>query len=429
MSNPEAISLGLNHEVQVLLGHLRQQLPARPGIWLVGGAIRDLLEGRSPTDFDFALSAETTPLIKRWAAAHGGSWFWLDRGREQSRVIFGRSALQFDFSPLRAADIEADLGLRDYTLNAMALPFSDHVDLSLLLDPLGGRNDLARGILRACSAQSFADDPLRVLKGVRHHAQHGWQIESETARQMKAAAPLLQTVAGERIRSELGHILASERLCAALGFMAHSNLLEQLFPGLAIKDLTTQLAERLARLGRLGQDHFLATLLDEPIEAGLRRRELLLCGLLLQRVAPAAAVEHILQRLRFAVRSRSILTSLCGPRIDLSRFVVSATPRVAALKLERLGRNCVEQLLDALTREEAAPQEPAIGQAIRSYRQQLQRGRITDLLSGHEIIALTGLQAGQRVGQWQKKLKDAEIAGEISGKEGAVDWLRTQFYD
>ncbi|MCF6179710.1 MAG: CCA tRNA nucleotidyltransferase, partial [Geopsychrobacter sp.] len=174
--------------------------------WLVGGAVRDLLNAETPDDFDIAFAEDLTPLVKLWARRNNGHWFWLDKQRNQSRVVFVAAGLQFDFSALRAADISSDLKLRDFTLNAMALPLSVDPPINGLIDPLDGQNALKDGLLKGCSPGVFLDDPLRVLKGVRHVAERGWQVEPKTARLFVEAAPGLISVAGERIKSERSKI-------------------------------------------------------------------------------------------------------------------------------------------------------------------------------------------------------------------------------
>ena len=90
------------------------------------------------------------------------------------------------------------------------------------MDPLGGRSDLARGVLRADYPQTFLDDPVRILRGVGLSARRGWTIELPTQQLMRAASAELPRVAGERIREELF------RMFAAAHITGHVRLLDQL---------------------------------------------------------------------------------------------------------------------------------------------------------------------------------------------------------
>lgn len=421
----------LTNEVKEVLLPLEQILCDQlDDVWLVGGTIRDLLEGETPRDFDFAFAGDLTGGIKRWASQQGGHWFWLDEVRNQSRVLFTDLGLQFDFAPLRAENIYADLKLRDFTLNAMALTFRDlSAGEQILIDPLGGRKDLEAKILRSCGPGVISDDPLRALKGVRHHALRGWQFDPQTAIQVRHAAPLLAAVAGERIRNELAQILASPRPGSALALMERVAILDNLFPGFAPLDLALELELLSTRFCQLEQVPRLASLLEQPIEEGLTRKTLLILAALLRRVDPWSAVEQITQRLRLSTRSRAIVCALYGQQVSLDDFSATDSSRIAALKLEALGKNCLERILSALASLNQQDQDRQIANYCEAYSQRLVRGRISDLLDGREIVFLAGLSPGKIIGDYQTRIKAAEIAGEISDKATAESWLIRQFSD
>jgi tRNA nucleotidyltransferase (CCA-adding enzyme) len=94
-----------------------------------------------------------------------------------------------------SATVEEDLGRRDFTINAMARRLGD----GSLVDPYGGRVDLERGVLRAVSATSFAEDPLRLVRGLRFVSQLGFDLDDATLAQMRADAAGVELVSGERI--------------------------------------------------------------------------------------------------------------------------------------------------------------------------------------------------------------------------------------
>jgi len=174
--------------------------------FLVGGALRDWQLGRPVADLDFAVSCDPTELARNFAAAVGGHWFMLDAGRRQSRVVSRKQAappFTYDFAPYRADDLAGDLRLRDFTINALALPIVACNGLPPLIDPLGGLSHLQCGLLRACSSGVFQDDPLRILKGVRHCTALGLAVEPRTLNWMRVATGLLPKVAAERVRTEL----------------------------------------------------------------------------------------------------------------------------------------------------------------------------------------------------------------------------------
>ncbi len=246
--------MGLNElENNLIRKRILPSLRGLPGAdrdcFLVGGAIRDALLGRCSDDFDFATAADPTELAQAFAAKIGGSWFMLDKQRRQSRVVAGQGRDRFscDFSPFRASTLEGDLQRRDFTINAMAMALQPGAKLGPLYDPLGGQQDLQRGRLRCCSAQVLLDDPLRVLKGLRHAICLQLSIDPSTLFSMRHAAPSLERVAPERIRNELAAILAVSPARRSLLWLQELNLLDLLF-GNAAKPGVSDVG--LARLDR-----------------------------------------------------------------------------------------------------------------------------------------------------------------------------------
>ena len=123
-----------------------------------------------------------------------------------------------DVSPLQGATIEEDLGQRDFTVNAMAVPLAG----GPLIDPHGGERDLREGLLRVVGPRAYEDDPLRPLRLVRFAAELGFRADAETERLTPAAAPRLSEPSPERVFAEL------RRLVMAHGCLAGLDLAERL---------------------------------------------------------------------------------------------------------------------------------------------------------------------------------------------------------
>src|SRR5918999_5223029 len=143
--------------------------------YVVGGAVRDELLGREVVDVDVACR-DPENAARAYARFSGGALFPLSERHGAWRVAF-RSGRTVDFTPLRDG-IEADLGTRDFTINAIAVPVGggEHVD------PHGGRGDLFRGVVRAVSDSVFIDDPLRLLRAVRIEEELGFRMDEHTER-------------------------------------------------------------------------------------------------------------------------------------------------------------------------------------------------------------------------------------------------------
>jgi poly(A) polymerase len=202
-----------------------------PDIHLVGGGVRDLLRGETPADLDFVTAGNVQQIAAEIAKAMSGSSFALDEGRGQYRVVLDTSVKSIDLSPLRT-DIEANLRERDFTVNAMAVAVQADGSLGEVIDPSGGLVDLQAGRLRVVSAQSFKDDPLRLLRGVRLAVELGLELETATAESVRRYASSLTAAAAERQRDELTRILATGRAATGVRMMDELGLLAVVLPEL-----------------------------------------------------------------------------------------------------------------------------------------------------------------------------------------------------
>src|SRR5581483_10065319 len=151
-----------------LRGLLAAIATAAPGAYLVGGAVRDLLMGRDLVDIDIAVSGDGTKAAEAISTSLDGHAFVMDAERRQMRVALP------DDAPVAYVDvasfdsgIDADLGRRDFTVDAMAAALLPDGGLGALLDPHGGAADLRGRVLRMVTEQALTDDPLRLLRGVR----------------------------------------------------------------------------------------------------------------------------------------------------------------------------------------------------------------------------------------------------------------------
>lgn len=211
--------------------------------WLVGGAARDLALGRVPSDIDVAVEGDGVALARAFANRHGGAFVALDDERGTGRVVLGVASaerLVIDLVQLRAPTLDADLRLRDFTINALALPLLDQqlqpmplvVHPAAFIDPCAGLADLAAGQLRPCSPQSISDDPLRMLRAVRFAADLGLRVAPELHAAIHSSAPLISRIAAERVRDELLKLLALPTGATWLPYLDEVRVLTQLFPEL-----------------------------------------------------------------------------------------------------------------------------------------------------------------------------------------------------
>jgi tRNA nucleotidyltransferase (CCA-adding enzyme) len=221
---------------------LREAAQGAP-IYLVGGAVRDLLLGRGRTDVDVVVEGDAAAV----AARLGGEVLEHERFATARAELAG---LELDLATartesyahpgalpeVRPATLADDLARRDFTINAMAVPLEGE---PRLIDPHGGSDDLAAGLLRILHPGSFRDDPTRALRAARYAARFGFQLEPETAARLPEAD--LGTVSGNRVRAELEKIAAEPTAARAVELIREWRLLE----------LTEDAVELIAGLDRL----------------------------------------------------------------------------------------------------------------------------------------------------------------------------------
>ena len=210
--------------------------------YLVGGVVRDALLGRGTTDLDLAVAGDARELARGLADTLGGKYVLLDEIHQVARavLVIGGSRWYIDLSALRG-DIVADLGDRDFTIDAMALPlfrteggFLEVAwSMEQIIDPYGGLADLRGRQIRAVSPGVFNNDPVRLLRGVRLAAQLGFAIEAGTQEMIQAHASLIASSAPERVRDELCLILSQVEAAAYLRQLYGLGLLLNIIPELA----------------------------------------------------------------------------------------------------------------------------------------------------------------------------------------------------
>jgi tRNA nucleotidyltransferase (CCA-adding enzyme) len=206
---------------------------ARQPVYLVGGAVRDLLLGRDRADVDLMVEGEATAL----AAALGGASSEHDRFGTVKVDVEGH---EVDIAGARtetyerpgalptvnpAASVEEDLARRDFTINAMAIPLQGE---PRLIDPHGGRGDLEAGLLRVLHDRSFLDDPTRAIRAARYASRFGFRLEPKTEELLGETD--LTTVSADRRRAELERLAAEANACDGFELLAEWGVID-LRPG------------------------------------------------------------------------------------------------------------------------------------------------------------------------------------------------------
>jgi len=203
-------------------------IPAEPGIFIVGGTVRDILMGKQPTDFDIAAASPCAALARRIAEKAGSRVITLGKpGLSIYRVVSGN--LTFDIAPIAAGGIASDLRRRDFTVNAMAWDIYHQS----LIDPLNGRADLRERRIRMVHPQNLQTDPVRLLRAFRFGAALAFFIDDETKNAIRSNSISIRQAPGERIREEWLKMLACSEAWPYIREMEETGLLTEILPELA----------------------------------------------------------------------------------------------------------------------------------------------------------------------------------------------------
>ena len=200
-------------------------------LYVVGGAVRDVLLDREAGDWDIA-GHGIIELSRRFAAEHDLRAVVLHEELPTVRIILrpGDPIGFVDLVELRAPTIEQDLALRDFTINALAWDIRGGTSI---IDPIGGMADLRARSIRSVSRDRLADDPLRVLRAFRFAAQFGFNIEQRTGEWSAELAPALDGIAGERIGQEIVKLFAATHAADAVQAAENLGALDSIIPPLA----------------------------------------------------------------------------------------------------------------------------------------------------------------------------------------------------
>lgn len=346
----ETISFPLDPGAAALLTRLHA---AGHAAYAVGGCVRDSLLGQNPHDWDLCTSATPEQVLELFGKAHciptglqhgtvtvkhGGELYEITTFRTEGAYSDGRHPDHVAFVP----DVKEDLARRDFTINAMAYNAEEG-----LIDPFGGQNDLAAGIVRAVGEpqRRFEEDALRILRLYRFAARFGFAIDPATGQAARALCRHLDCVSEERIAEELSRLLAAP----APGAYLEAEVLAVIFPELDAAELPE--SRRILDALEPGMEHVpvrLAALLCPLGEAGARAalKRLKCSNALTGTVAtlvreaaaemPGAALTLTARRLlsRYDLATITDLTALCSARHPEQAEAFAALQQEAARLVE-----------------------------------------------------------------------------------------------
>ena len=444
--------------------------------WIVGGAIRDALLGRAVEDADLAVEPGTEEAAARAIAkAVGGAPFPLSEEHAIWRVVSGAEGWHVDVVALRGDGIEEDLRARDFTVNAISMPLEGGEPV----DPTGGIEDAEARLLRAASGRSFEDDPLRLLRAARLAAGLELEIDPGTAELARTRAAHAADPAGERQFAELRGIVAGPRPRRGIDLMDELELTAVVLPELdSLRGVIQNpnhhldvhghtlavLEEWLAIESDLpafagDQASEIEAFLAEPLADELSRGEALRFGALFHDLGKpetrsegtgyvtfighdqvgARITAEICGRLRTSRRLSLYLQGLALHHLRLG-FLIHQRPLSRRAVYEYLVAtdpvSADVTLLTVADRLAARGEGPLASEEMVEAHLELAREMLREALawyrdgpprpplSGDELVEELGLEPGPDLGRVLEELRAEAFAGEIHGRDEALERAR-----
>lgn len=447
-------------QLPTFLTDLKRLAGSDQPLYLVGGAVRDHLLAIPCRDYDIVCSWNVHATARSFADQMHGAIYTLDGDRMTYRVLMGdasgRSTV-IDFATMQGNSIEEDLSKRDFSINAMAV---DLEEPGQIIDPFKGGRDLQERWLRPVSAKSFSADPLRVIRAIRYSVDLNLKLEAATSALMRDAAPGLTKVSKERKRDELFRILDGRNVHTAFSLLQHfhvfnfiplivkeefpaalseSRVLEELLGWVTgLKGLEKQTAfhevSLFVQLGRF-KEKLQAHYFTENT-AGRTRKALLFLSTLVD-TSQGHACKVNCENLALTIEEKNAIERYCLNRAQCEKLFESREKPMPAQLYDfyrATGSTGIDLGLSCLAQYRTRPGVEFSGDEwlrrlniaetlLEAWWEKPEIVHPDALLNGDEIMLLSGLAAGPVIGEILDTLIHLQIAGMVSTKKQAKDWL------
>jgi len=402
-----------------------------PGVYLVGGFVRDLLLEQPNADVDIAVEGDGIQFATRLAAELGGRLrahrkfktavvllppdvlgeapAWVRTSGEPFHVDVATTRTEFYDHPaalprVEHASIRQDLFRRDFTINAMAISLSGE-DFGTVIDFFGGFRDLRDGVIRVLHNLSFIEDPTRIFRAVRYENRYGFRMDEQTKGFAKSCVDmhLVGDLSSVRLRDELVALLGEEDIEWTLGRLFELGVAREVHPKLATGTKTVALVKELDSLvSEIG-------LRDEVVPWRLR----------LAAVTRNMAHDELYvwsDRLKLKGADSQVITAavVVGPLLA-SRL---AKPEMRDWDIYRALRSIpLEAVVFAL-----AGIEPGVVESrLRRYLADIRHRTLS--VKGDDLLAM-GMKRGPAVGRILERLKELRVEGMVKGRTAELDAAR-----
>jgi poly(A) polymerase len=453
---------------EVAVNLVRQLRAAGHTAYLAGGCVRDMVRGFAPQDFDIATSAtpeevqrlfpKTVPVGAQFGVVlviEAGHQFEVATFRNDEAYVDGRRP-----TGVRFGSPEEDAQRRDFTINGM---YYDPV-AEKLLDFVGGREDLARQLVRTIGEPRlrFTEDKLRLLRAVRFAANLDFAIEPATLATIREMAGEIKVVSAERIREELIKLFTRPHAGRGLELLDTTGLLPMILPEVAAMrgveqppefhpegDVFTHVKLMLDEMGKSLVGRAVSARREEPITNAARSESApyqdpvtLAFAVLLHDVGKPPTFERAPDRIRFnehdkvgAAMAETILRRLRFSNDEIERIVLCIAEHMRFQHVQEMRPSKLKRILARPTfpvelelhRIDCAASHRKFDnyEFLKTKAAELPPEVVkpTPLVTGHDLLAL-GLKSGPLLGQILREVEEQQLDDRLPSRETALAFAR-----
>lgn len=414
-------------------------------IYIVGGAVRDLLMGHMVYDWDFTTNATPDEILKLYPDGFYDNVFGtvgITVENQDNPFQITTYRTEYGYSDNRRPDkiswgktLKEDLERRDFTINAFAY------DGETLADLYGGQKDLDSKIIRAVGdpSERFHEDALRMIRAVRIAGELNFKIEEKTLEAIKSNATLINKIAKERVKDELFKILRSNNPYNGIVHLKETGLMQEILPEIMkcfgveqkspsrhhIYDVGTHLLMSLKECKSKDPITRFATLIHDIGKPQTYRK--LPTGVITfynHEMVSTRIAENIAERLKFSKVERDKFVKL----VRFHQFTVDENQTDSAIRrfITNIGTEYIEDMLDLRVADRLGGGASESSWRLEEFKKRLvevqkQPFAIKDLkISGKDVMETLKIKPGPKVGEILEKLFNEVVENKIPNEKDAL---------
>lgn len=428
-------------------------------IYIVGGAVRDLITGRPLYDWDFTTNAKPEEIQQIFPDSfydnqYGTVGIESEEGQRPYEITTFRT--ESSYSDLRRPDniswgesLEKDLQRRDFTINAMALKITAEKPKNIntikydveLIDLFDGQSDLNKKLIRAVGnpSERFSEDALRMMRAIRIASELNFSIENETLAAIKEKSTSINKIAAERVRDELIKILKSPFPFEGMMLLKESGLMKNILPELFDCFGVEQKSPNRHHIYDVGMHSMMAlkhcpssnpivrfaTLMHDAGKTKTRKIKddgtVTFYG---HHIISARIAKNVAERLKFSAKDSDKFWKL----IRFHMFSVDEKQTDSALRrfIKNVGQENLEDILDLRIGDRIGSGASLTSWRLEKYKLRLievqkQPFSVKDLkISGNDVMKILNINSGPKVGEVLQDLFDKVVEKKLENKKDVL---------